>query len=867
MDEKKTIYLDDYQPSDFNILNVNLTFDLYETHADVTNVMQFKRVNSDAEKLQLMGEGLELKSLKLKGVSLNESEYTITESTLEIPNVSDTFELEVLTRIYPQNNTTLEGLYKSGTIFCTQNEPEGFRHITYYLDRPDVMSVFKTKVIASKEQYPVLLSNGNFVAHGDLDEGRHYALWDDPFAKPSYLFALVAGNLGSVNNTFTTMSGRDIDLNIYCDKGNEEKCTHAMDSLKASMKWDEEVYGREYDLDIYNIVAVDSFNMGAMENKGLNIFNSHYVLASEDTATDDNFMGIESVIAHEYFHNWTGNRITCRDWFQLTLKEGLTVFRDQSFSADMNSAVVQRISDVQALRERQFIEDAGPTAHPIKPKSYIEINNFYTATVYEKGAEVIRMLHTLLGAKKYRQATDLYFETFDGKAVRTEDFLWAMHKVGDFDLEAFSLWYDQERTPELHVKTHYDASTKEYRVILEQVIPNSVANAVQKPYMYPLSVALLDNLGDEIALVCEQKAQKRLDENIIIVQQKEEVLTFKEVGTLPRLSINRNYSAPIKVIQEHVDYAFLMAHDSDGFNRFEAAQTYAIETMKKIIHEEDVDEAYLDAFGVCLNDSSIDYAFKAQLLGIPTLNMMMQEVLPIDVVALSSARITLLKAIAHRFEHEMLALYHELHEPNNSDLDAQSSGKRALKNRVLSFLIKLHKDEIRDLCNAQYYESITMTDRIKALDLLENYVPTLAEGALRDFYARYSSDTLVMNKYFAVLAASEREGCIDRVQALENDPAFDIQVPNLVRSLFGVFARNHLHFHAKDGHGYAYIAEKIIYLDTINPQIASGLAGAFKLYKKMNEHSKGQMKLALEQILKTKDLSSNVYEIVEKILH
>ena len=866
MQDKITIYLDDYKKSDFSIKNVALTFDLFETHALVTNIMEIEATSTETSRFVLMGENLELERLVYDGNVLENSAYIRDEKSLEILNVSKHFTLEVVTRIYPHENTSLEGLYKSGDIFCTQNEPEGFRHITYFLDRPDVMSLFTTKVIADKKLYPVLLSNGNFVNSGDVEGGRHFALWNDPFAKPCYLFALVAGDLGSIDSSFTTVSGREIALNIYCDKGNEPKCYHAMDSLKASMKWDEEVYGCEYDLEIYNIVAVDSFNMGAMENKGLNIFNSHYVLASEDTATDDNFMGIESVIAHEYFHNWTGNRITCRDWFQLTLKEGLTVFRDQSFSADMNSDVVQRISDVKALRERQFIEDAGPTSHPIKPKSYMEINNFYTATVYEKGAEVIRMLHTLLGKEKFREAMDLYFKTFDAQAVCTEDFLWAMHSAGDFDLEAFTLWYDQERTPELLVKEVYDVERQTLTLTLTQRIAKNVKNQMQEAYYYPLSMALLNSQGNALSLVCTSANQTRLDEGILMVRHAEESFVFTKLSEKPNVSINRNFSAPIKVLQDDVDYAFLMAYESDGFNRFEAAQAYATMVMKEVLCDKKVDSAYLDAFGQCLNDTTIDNAFKAQLLGLPTLNMMMQEVQPIDVVALSSARFTLESAIALRYKPEMLVLYHQLHLPENSDIDAENMGKRVLKNRLLSYLMSLHDSDIAALCNTQYYESITMTDRIVALDLLENYAPSLSEGALRDFYARYSSDTLVMNKYFAVLAASQREGCIDRVQSLENDAAFDIKVPNLVRALIGVFARNHLHFHAKDGHGYAYIAEKIIYLDTINPQIASGLAGAFKLYSKMNEYSQVQIKVALQKILTTKNLSSNVTEIVEKIL-
>jgi aminopeptidase N len=866
MSDVKTIYLEEYTPPSHHITHTDLTFEIFDEHTLVINRMQITRLDESVGSIYLNGEGLKLLCVKVDDVKA-EGQFTRTDEGIDLICDKDEFVLQVVTKIYPDENTTLEGLYRSGTILCTQNEPEGFRHITYFIDRPDNMSTFTTTIIAETERYPVLLGNGNLVDQELYAEGRHMAKWEDPFAKPSYLFALVAGDLGVVNDSFTTISAREIELNIYVDKGNESKCGHAMRSLKNSMKWDEEKYGREYDLDIYNIVAVDSFNMGAMENKGLNIFNSHYVLADEDSATDQNFMGIESVIAHEYFHNWTGNRITCRDWFQLTLKEGLTVFRDQSFSADMNDASVQRISDVKALRERQFVEDAGPTAHPIKPESYIEINNFYTATVYEKGAEVIRMIHTLLGEEKFRAGMDLYFETFDAQAVRTEDFLWAMHSQGGFDLERFSRWYSQERTPTLEVSESYDEETKEFRLELKQVIPQTTKGEEQLPYYFPLGFSLLDNSGEKISFALQRENQPLLKRHILIVEEGVETFIFKEVQQKPILSINTGFSAPFKIEHPEADFDFLMRYDSDGFNRYEATQKAAIQALQTYIDDGKIDNRYIEGFGAILADENLGLESKAFMLELPTLSVLMQEQAVIDIAPISEALSVVKKALATHYKEPMLAIYTKYHKPDNSDLDAQSMGERSIKNAVMSYLIALEDDEINALCLKQYDESVTMTDRIVALDLLENFVPDLAEDRLSHFYERYKEDTLVMNKYLSVLSASEREGTIDRVQALQHDPVYDVKVPNLVRALLGVFARNAVAFHAPTGHGYAFLAEKVIELDTINPQIASGLTAAFRSYSRLNPENKELMKEALEMILSEKEISANVYEIVEKILN
>jgi len=850
MSKAETIYLKDYKAPEFSIKTCDLVFELFEEHTQVTNLMSIIKVDKTVKDLVLNSVDLELVEIYLDDERLDESRYVIEEETLKILDVRDTFKLIIINKIYPQLNSELEGLYKSGTIFCTQNEPEGFRRITPYIDRPDVMAVFKTTLVADKKRYPILLSNGNRESNFKLDDGRHGATWFDPHPKPSYLFALVAGDLGVTQDKFVTKSGQYVRLYIYTDRGNESKCKHAMKSLKDAMKWDEEVYGREYDLEIYNIVAVDSFNMGAMENKGLNIFNSAYVLADEDTATDANFMGIQSVIAHEYFHNWTGNRITCRDWFELTLKEGLTVFRDQCFSADLNSKEVQRIEDVNALRERQFVEDASPTAHPIQPDSYIAINNFYTATVYEKGAEVIRMIYTILGEKKYRAAMDLYFETFDAQAVRTDDFLWAMSKAGGVDLEQFKLWYHQSGTPKLHVDENFQEGS--YTLTLTQKVPNAVDGSEQKPYYFPLKMALLDESGEEIL-------QKTL-----IVSKERETFAFK-TQKKPVLSINRDFSAPIIIEQSRNDYAFLMKHDINSYVRYESAQSFGLCSIEKVMQGEAVDEEFVKAFGYIL-ECELDLSYKALLMELPSVSAIMQRQNEIDFEVICDAKEKLQKHLALVFKDKLLEIYTQNHDPFSKELDANNIGKRAIKNSSLKLLSALGSDQIISLANEQYNNSITMTDRIVALDILENISAESSAIAMEHFYKRYKNNTLVMNKYFSILAASRRDGTLERVIALQNDDAYNELVPNLVRSLIGVFARNYKHFHAKDAGGYKFVADKIIDIDKINPQMASGLAGAFKIYEKLNAQNKTAMKKELERVISTHSLSKNVYEIVSKII-
>nr|WP_275856578.1 aminopeptidase N [Sulfurimonas sp. MAG313] len=864
------IYLKDYEKPSFEIKTVDLEFELDDTQTRVKNTMLIQRKAEANVPLVLLGEELELKSLILDGQELHSSEYEQSNTSLSLHNLPESFVLEIINIINPQANTALDGLYKSSGIFCTQNEPEGFRRITYFLDRPDVMAVYSTKIIADKILYPILLSNGNLEEKGDFDKTKHYAVWKDPHPKPSYLYALVAGDLGCVNDSFTTMSNNEIELNIYCDKGNESQCAHAMSSLKNSMKWDEQRFGREYDLDIYNIVAVDSFNMGAMENKGLNVFNSHYVLADSDTATDENFMGIESVIGHEYFHNWTGNRITCRDWFQLTLKEGLTVFRDQEFSADMNSRSVQRIADVKALQERQFVEDASPTSHPIKPESYIQINNFYTATIYEKGAEVIRMIHTLLGEEKFRSGMDLYFKTFDGQAVRTEDFVWSMQEASGFDLEHFKLWYSQSATPEVDVKTKFDEKSKTLELTLTQSF-NTAAGVKQKAYFFPFKLAILDENGKEISLKMKNENQPFIDKGILLVSQENEIFVFEDVKTAPVLSLNQNFSAPIKLNTPYSfdEYAFLMAHDTDEFNRYEASQTLATMVLTKLINALEYNapmkgsESYANAFISVLKDENIDNSLKADMLSLPSVSMLMQTRKILDIEAIYMARNFLKREIIREFGADIKIAYENLNTDVAYTINAKEIAKRKLKSILLSYVGAL-KDESTAL--KQYKNSNNMTDRLSALSILANSRGEGKKEALEDFYKRYKDNTLVMNKYLAVIASSELKETPLNVHTLLEDEVFDIKVPNLVRSLIGSFARNALHFHAVDGSGYQFIADKVLELDVLNPQIASGLAGVYKDYTRLNEKAKGLMKKELEKIIACKDLSKNVYEIISKIL-
>ncbi len=862
----KTIFLKDYKVSDYLISDIHLTFELDDTRTKVATKLNIHRhpEATGAAPLVLNGEELEFVSAAVNGKALAAGDYKLEGDTLTIADVPEKFTLEIENYINPLANKALDGLYKSGMIFCTQNEPEGFRRITYYIDRPDVMAKFTTKIIADKKKYPVLLSNGNPIGEGDLDNGRHWVEWEDPFVKPCYLYALVAGDLGMVRDSFTTKSGRKIDLRIYVDKGNESKCDHAMTSLIKSMKWDEEKFGLEYDLDIFMIVAVDAFNMGAMENKGLNIFNSAYVLASAATATDGNFLGIESVVGHEYFHNWTGNRVTCRDWFQLTLKEGLTVFRDQEFSADLNARAVNRISDVKGLRAAQFVEDAGPTSHPIKPDSYIEINNFYTATVYEKGAEVIRMIHTLLGADGFRKGMDKYFELFDGQAVTTEDFVHAMSVANNnFDFSQFKLWYSQSGTPRVEARGKFDEASKTYELTLTQSCPATPGQPSKKPFHMPIRLGLVGKNGNDLVDT--------------MVELKSETQTFKfdGVNEKPVLSVNRGFSAPIVLDVDLSDdeLAFLMGHDSDDFNRYEAGQMLGEKVLLGLIadklagRELRMNEAYAKAFGILLNDSKVDAAFKSLALTLPAEGNLHQKQEVIEVAATHEVREWFMKELTKRYQADFTKLYNSLAPKGEFSLDPKAMGERALRNTALGYLVSLGSEEMVKLATTQFETATNMTAEIAALSLLCDTEGAAKDEALSKFYNKWKDQTLVMQKWLMIQASSSLSDTLSRVKKLEGDAVYDKSVPNLVRSLIGSFARNPVLFHSADGSGYQFVADRILDIDKLNPQMAAGLARAFKDYKRLPASAQSLMKPELARILDEERLSKNCYEIVSKTLN
>ena len=850
MPQPKEKFLKDYKAPEFTIEEVELEFFIYDEYVDVLSVMTIEKKESSAAHIQLDALDLELLDIYLNDLKLMEYRYEIDKEKLTVFDVPDQFVLTIKNRIYPDKNTELEGLYRSGDILCTQCEPEGFRRITPFIDRPDVMAKYTTTIVADKKRYPILLSNGNKIEEREFGN-KLEVTWKDPFPKPSYLFALVAGDLGSVSDEFTTRSGKRVELNIYTDKGNEKRCLYAMDSLKRAMKWDEDVYDREYDLGIYNIVAVDSFNMGAMENKGLNIFNSAYVLADNEVATDRDFMGIESVIAHEYFHNWTGNRITCRDWFQLTLKEGLTVFRDQCFSADMNSYDVQRIEDVKALRERQFVEDASPMAHPIQPKSYISMNNFYTSTVYEKGAEVIRMIHTLIGEKGFKKGMDIYFDRHDGQAVTTEDFIRCMEEGGAIDLTQFRLWYDQSGTPVLEV--HDSFENGEYRLQFIQHIPKSVDGKEQREMFYPLKMALFDIDGT------------LLEEKTLHISKKEEAFVWSGLDAKPVLSLNRDFSAPIIVRYENADYPSIAKFETNGFAKFEALTQFGLRTVEKIVDDGEIDEAFVALYGYILQ-SDIEGLFKALLLELPSLTNVIADKEDIDIDLYASALEKLEKVIVTRYETRFKELYSENHEPDNNAQDKTSKAKRALKNFALEMLGTLKTEEIFELASRQYYNSVSMSDKLTALKVMDGIDHKKAKNAFDDFYERYQDNQLLMVKYFSIKASLDDEVVLQRIIELEKDKAFSKEVPNLVRALYGAFARNLKHFHKKDGSGYAFMAKKIEELDSINPQMAAALANSFRLYKKLSKENRNIIKEELERVVSTHTLSDNSFEIISKTL-
>ncbi len=868
-EQPQVIRREDYTAPAFLIDTVELVFDLDREATIVASRLSLvanpERGTGAGDMVSLDGEDMKLLSLKVDGVALAADAYEVDATGLRFKAPSAQFVVEIETRISPVNNTRLEGLYVSQSAYCTQCEAEGFRRITYFMDRPDVMATYRVTINAAKESCPVLLSNGNLVSTSDLEDGRHQAVWDDPFPKPCYLFALVAGDLACVEDSFKTMSGRDVALRIFVEHGNEDRSDYAMDSLKRAMKWDEDVYGLEYDLDLFNIVAVSDFNMGAMENKSLNVFNAKYILAKSDTATDTDYELIESIVAHEYFHNWSGNRVTCRDWFQLSLKEGLTVFRDQEFSSDERSRPVQRINDVQRLRAGQFPEDGGPLAHPVRPDSYIEINNFYTATVYQKGAEVIRMMHTLLGAEGYRKGIDLYFERHDGQAVTCDDFVRAMEDANGVNFDQFRLWYSQAGTPNLVWQGDYDADKKVFRLTIEQKTDPTPGQATKSDLQMPVKIGLLARDGREL-----------LAQTIDLTQSKQEFL-FEDIAQAPVVSFNRDFSAPVNVgtIPSHDDLAFLMGNDTDAFNRWEAGQKYAsdllIAAVRAYDKSGDVDtalgevNAFCDALRATLTNDDLDKAFRAQAMILPGEGMLAEQLRPADPEAIYQVRQALRQKVAISLQDEFEAAYRHNASNDAYSPDATSAGQRALRAVALSYLAATGERVFIDLALEQYRTADNMTDRMAALTVLNNQDHPGREEALADFESRFANDTVVIDKWFSLQAMSSRTDTLEQIKKLMEHPAFTMRNPNKVRALVGTFAMaNQRNFHAADGSAYAFYADRLMELDNLNPQVAARLAAPLGKWRKFDDDRASKMKAELKRILAKENLSRDLYEIASK---
>ncbi|MDR3502299.1 MAG: aminopeptidase N [Legionella sp.] len=855
----RTIYLKNYQAPLFAVDTVNLNFDLYDDHALVSSELKLTRQHAGA--LHLYGEELELVSLHLNGQQLDASAYKLTEDGLTIEHCPDEVTLKIVTRIYPQNNTQLSGLYRSNHLFCTQCEAEGFRRITYFLDRPDVLATYTTRISADKKQYPTLLSNGNLIDSGDEDNGRHWVVWQDPFKKPSYLFALVAGNLAQTSDQFVTCSGRTIDLHIYVEPGNEDKCGHAMESLKKSMRWDEDVYGREYDLDIFMIVAVSDFNMGAMENKGLNIFNSKYILARPDTATDQDFAGVEGVVAHEYFHNWTGNRVTCRDWFQLSLKEGLTVFRDQEFSRDMNSRDVNRITDVKVLRSSQFPEDASSMAHPVRPESYQEINNFYTATVYNKGAEVIRMQHTLLGKERYRKGMDLYFERHDGQAVTIDDFVAAMEDANGVDLTQFKRWYSQAGTPEVKVSSHYEQGQLTLKMV--QTCPATPECKDKKPFHIPIRMALFDAAGQLMPI----------EQEILELKEAEQSFSFTGLREKPVISLLREFSAPIKLKHELScdELIFLVRYETDGYAKWDAAQRLVLNCMSECLNSPEdkwqISEALIAALRYVLLDDSLDADLRAELLTPPGFEEVAALLEAVDVSRVEAVRDYFRTQLGTHLYAEIQSLYQQLWQAEDHRMNGPAYGGRKLRNVCLWLMMKANEAAAIDACQQQFIHAKTMTDQIASFALLANCSnQKMREQAVNDFYQQWSKDELVLDKWFAIQAASELPDALEQVRKLLKHPDFSIKNPNKARSVIGAFCMaNPRNFHAPDGSGYQFLAEMLMTLDKLNPQVAARMASPFTRWQRYDKPRQMLMRQQLEQLAK-QSLSRDLAEVVSKSL-
>jgi aminopeptidase N len=871
--------IEDYRPTPYAIEKVDLLFQLDPQATMVTArlAMRARAGTNPGTALVLDGDELTLISVKLDGAELEPSRYQVDSQRLELSNLptGERFDLEIVTRIDPSANSTLMGLYRSRDVYCTQCEAEGFRRITYFLDRPDVLTVYTVRIEADQTSAPVLLSNGNLVESGELGGGRHFAVWHDPHPKPSYLFALVAGSLGLLRDSFVTASGRTVDLGIYVEHGKEARAAYAMDALKRSMRWDEEVFGLEYDLDIFNIVAVSDFNMGAMENKGLNIFNDKYILADPDTATDTDYANIEAIVAHEYFHNWTGNRITCRDWFQLCLKEGLTVFRDHEFSADERSRAVKRIAEVRALRAHQFPEDQGPLAHPVRPRRYREINNFYTATVYEKGSEVVRMIRTVLGQDDFDKGMRLYLDRHDGDAATIEDFIKAFEDASGKDLGQFALWYHQAGTPHLTVNAVHDAAARELRLEIEQSVPPTPSEARKRLMHIPLIVGLVGAQGTDMEASAIEGAE--VVDGVIHIKKRKHVVRFKGISERPRISLNRGFSAPVTISMERDDddLTFLARHDRDPFARWEALNALLTDAVKDAARQiraqrQPAFEAdLLSLVGELAMREDLEPAFRALALTLPSEADIAREMgSNIDPDAIHAARDMLSCQIGLANLEAFTGLY-EAHSDGGAPFspDAVSAGRRALRNALLEHLSAATGDP--SLAARQFAAATNMTDLAAALMQLAHRFPQAVETleALGTFEARFAGDPLVMDKWFAIQASTPGAGGVERVRDLMRHPGFALTNPNRVRSLVGTFATaNQTGFHRADGAGYDFFAATVVEIDARNPQLAARLATAFRSWKALEPDRQKAARAALSGIARNANLSTDLRDIVERTL-
>ena len=872
-----TVHLKDYAVPSFLIPEVELDISLFEDDAVVRANLVVNRNSEAAEPtapLQLDIDELTLESVILDGTTLTLDQYSLDERHLTIPKAPDTFELVTVCRIYPKQNTKLMGIYTSSTGFFSLCEAEGFRRITPFLDRPDVMARYVVTLHADRERYPVLLANGNLIAQGEEAKGRHWSTWQDPFPKPSYLFAVVAARLDRRSDTFVTRSGRKVLLQFFVEPGKLEQGVFALEALKKAMKWDEETYGLEVDLDQYNVVAVGDFNAGAMENKGLNIFNTKLILAEFDISTDFDFSFIDRTVAHEYFHNWTGNRVTCRDWFQLSLKEGLTVFREEQYAGDMYSRPLARIQKVRQLRSSQFSEDAGPMAHPVRPPTYQQISNFYTSTIYSKGAEVVRMIHTLVGPDNFSKGIDLYLQRHDGHAVTTDDFVQAMQDASAVDLMQFKRWYDQSGTPRLDIRDRYDAASQIYELTVIQSTPPTPGQPEKLPFHLPLTVGLLDANGQEIALQLDGESAPQGTSKVLSLREQEVTFRFVNVPTSPVPSLGRNFSAPVVINYTYSDDALqhLLSFDSDPFNRWEAGQRLALKLLLEGIadyqaaREVRFPEYLADAFGHVLADGLKDPALAAEALAMPVEIYIAEQMLVIDPGAVHQVRVAMRRFLAERLKVAMRKTYDACAVAESYSPDAASAGRRALRNLCLAYQVELADAESRALCLAQLKEADNMTDALAALTALANCDCPERKPALEQFYVKWQNEPLVVDKWLGVEAMSRIPDTVARVKELTSHPAFTLKNPNKVFALLGSFAVNQVNFHAADGSGYAFMGEQILALDPINPQVAARMARNFERWKRFEPKRKAQMKATLEQVAAIRELSKETSEVVIKAL-